>query len=217
MTRFARAKGSKASNERVEEEATPWEELKSFVTPTTKKVRQFDVEDITDDFTENNEEIVKNESDSESESDSDSNAAKQVDQVKDLFAKNSDEKIQNDEEPAKKKRKRAQNKCLVCKKPGHLKRECPELSEERRQELQNLVQMKVERKGQGTGRKKNKRKLTEKLEEERKDENSPPPTKKFAPNNKDENRKEKNDKGTVWKIKNFSVVQIFREIKFGKF
>ena len=28
MTRFARSKGSKASNERVEEEATPWEELK---------------------------------------------------------------------------------------------------------------------------------------------------------------------------------------------
>ena len=38
---------------------------------------------------------------------------------------------------------------------------CPELSEARQKELQELVKMKVERKGHGTGRKK--RKLTEKL------------------------------------------------------
>ena len=49
---------------------------------------------------------------------------------------------------SKKKRKRSQNKCLNCKQPGHLKRECPSLSEERRKELQDLVQMKVERKGE---------------------------------------------------------------------
>ena len=55
MTRFARAKGSKASNERVEEEATPWAELKSFATPNSKKVR-YDVEDIADNFNENEEE-----------------------------------------------------------------------------------------------------------------------------------------------------------------
>ena len=46
MTRFARAKGSKASNERVEEEATPWEQLKASIT-TGKK--HFDVEDLEDD------------------------------------------------------------------------------------------------------------------------------------------------------------------------
>merc|ERR1711963_120592 len=147
-----------------EEEATPWEELKSFATPNSKKVR-YDVEDIADDFNENEEEsVAKNESNAES--DSDENDEKPEEQVKDLFAKNSD-KIQNDTEPVagKKKRKRSQNKCLNCKQPRHLKRECPELSVERREELQKLVQMKVERKGQGTGRKKNKRKLTEKLED----------------------------------------------------
>ena len=203
MTRFARAKGSKASNERVEEEATPWAELKSFATPNSKKVR-YDVEDIADNFNENEEDYVtKNEFNVESDSD-ESDDEKPEDQVKDLFAKNPD-KIPNDTEPVagKKKRKRSQNKCLNCKQPGHLKRDCPDLSEERRQELQKLVQMKVERKGQGTGRKKNKRKLTEKLEDN--NENSPPPTKKFAPN-KEENKKDKNDKGKVLKDKTGQVV-----------
>ena len=40
MTRFARAKGSKASNERIVEEATPWHELKSQMTTA------YDVEDL---------------------------------------------------------------------------------------------------------------------------------------------------------------------------
>ena len=62
---------------------------------------------------------------------------------------------------------------MNCKKPGHLKKECPELSEDRRKELQDLFQMKIERKGQGTGRKKNKkRKLTESLDKENKDDQS---------------------------------------------
>ena len=200
MTRFARAKGSKASNERVEEEATPWAELKSFATPNSKKVR-YDVEDIADNFSENEEEnVTKNEFNVESDSDKSSDE-KPEDQVKDLFSKNSD-KTPNETEPVagKKKRKRSQNKCLNCKQPGHLKKDCPDLSEERRQELQKLVQMKVERKGQGTGRKKNKRKLTEKLEDN--NENSPPPSKKFAPN-KDEHKKEK---GKVLKDKTGQVV-----------
>lgn len=47
MTRFARSKGSKASNERVEEEATPWEELKAQIAPVSKK-NHFNVEDLED-------------------------------------------------------------------------------------------------------------------------------------------------------------------------
>lgn len=69
-----------------------------------------------------------------------------------------------DEEKKAKKRKRSQNNCLNCKKPGHLKRECPQLSEERRAELQELVKLKVERKGHGTGRKKKRQNVTDKLE-----------------------------------------------------
>jgi hypothetical protein len=48
---------------------------------------------------------------------------------------------------------------------GHLKKDCPDLPEDRRKELQDLYTMKVERKGQGTGRKKNKKSLTDNLGE----------------------------------------------------
>ena len=48
MTRFARSKGSKASNERVEEEATPWEQLTFNLAPSAAK-QHFDVEDLDDD------------------------------------------------------------------------------------------------------------------------------------------------------------------------
>ena len=70
-----------------------------------------------------------------------------------IIAHEDDENVRS-----KKKRQRKKDKCLNCKQKGHLKRECPELSEERRKELQELVEMKIERKGHGTGRKKNKRK-----------------------------------------------------------
>ena len=71
---------------------------------------------------------------------------------------NDSEQAQEDTKGNKKKRQRKQDKCLNCKQKGHLKRDCPELTDERRKELQELVQMKIERKGKGTGRKKNKRK-----------------------------------------------------------
>jgi len=47
---------------------------------------------------------------------------------------------------------------------GHLKKDCPDLPAERRKELQELLVMKQERKGQGTGRKKNKRNASEALD-----------------------------------------------------
>lgn len=60
-------------------------------------------------------------------------------------------------------------KCSFSKLPkrrllaGHLKKDCPDLTEDRRKELQDLYTMKVERKGQGTGRKKNKKSLSDNL------------------------------------------------------
>jgi len=183
MTRFARSKGSKASNERVEEEATPWEQLKSTVVPVSKKVR-YNVEDIDEYQVEKENISDKDESSDKSESDGENEEEEKNSTVVSDLVREPSKKNVNDlvEEPSKKKRKRAQNKCLNCKQPGHLKRDCPDLSEERRQELQQLVQMKVERKGQGTGRKKNKRKLTDKLdsnvvEHQQKDQ---PPAKKQA-------------------------------------
>ena len=148
MTRFARAKGSKASNERVEEEATPWHELKAQMRPN------YDVEDLSDNIAV---------SDDEPE-----NLPKELEKVESEPEEEPENKLELSELPISKKKKRNQNKkCLVCKKPGHLKMECPELSEDRRKELQDLVKMKIERKGHGTGRKKNKkRKLTESLNKE---------------------------------------------------
>eukprot|EP00088_Acartia_fossae_P058312 TRINITY_DN6826_c0_g1_i1.p1 TRINITY_DN6826_c0_g1~~TRINITY_DN6826_c0_g1_i1.p1 ORF type:complete len:476 (-),score=118.99 TRINITY_DN6826_c0_g1_i1:87-1514(-) len=66
------------------------------------------------------------------------------------------------DEPKKKKKRKKVEKCLVCRSKDHRKMDCPELPEERRKELQDLVKMKVERKGHGTGRKKNKNKKKKK-------------------------------------------------------
>jgi len=85
----------------------------------------------------------------------------------------------------KKKRPRKQNKCLNCKQKGHLKRDCPDLPEARRKELQELVEMKIERKGKGTGRKKNKRRNNP---DENLDGNSPPSHKRQKFNETSENR-----------------------------
>ena len=62
---------------------------------------------------------------------------------------------------------------MNCKEPGHLKKDCPELSEERRKELQDLYQMKIERKGKGTGRKKKKRELEKDLDGSGKEQAEP--------------------------------------------
>lgn len=64
------------------------------------------------------------------------------------------------DEPKKKKRKKSQ-KCKVCGEKGHWKKDCEQLPEERRKELQELNTMKIERKGKGTGRKKSKNKLAD--------------------------------------------------------
>ena len=159
MTRFARAKGSKASNERVEEEATPWHELKAQMTTS------YDVEDLSD-----NIEVSDDEQPKESKKPEELEIEEEEEEPEQKLELS---ELQTVTDLLKKKRKRSQNNCLVCKKPGHLKKECPELSEDRRKELQDLFQMKIERKGQGTGRKKNKkRKLTESLDKENKDDQS---------------------------------------------
>ena len=60
MTRFARAKGSKASNERVEEDATPWEEMKA------QMKQNYNVEDLEDDIAAEDSEPEQEQNDSES-------------------------------------------------------------------------------------------------------------------------------------------------------
>ena len=58
MTRFARAKGAAASNERVEEEATPWHQMVQQMRsingerthPTDRNQSNRDVEDLNDDM-----------------------------------------------------------------------------------------------------------------------------------------------------------------------
>ena len=68
------------------------------------------------------------------------------------------ELVSQEEGPEKKKKKRKKSeKCLICGEKGHRKMDCQRLPEDRRKELQELYTMKVERKGQGTGRKKKKK------------------------------------------------------------
>jgi len=55
MTRWARSKGSAASNERVEEEATPWSQMVAGL----KKVEHANPEDLDEEFGgEDEEEVV---------------------------------------------------------------------------------------------------------------------------------------------------------------
>jgi len=211
MTRFARAKGSKASNERVVEEATPWHELKSQMTTA------YDVEDLGgDDIEVSDDEQPQEESKEE---------------VLEIEEEEPEHKLELSElqkvsDLLKKKRKRSQNNCLNCKKPGHLKKECPELSEDRRKELQDLFQMKIERKGQGTGRKKNKkRKLTESLDKENKDDQSdegnkdkdqnsgPSPSKKSKKSKKEKRKRPVKDKSGQIVQDGEGLFQGFRVLK----
>jgi len=172
MTRFARSKGSKASNERVEEEATPWEQLTFNLAPSAAK-QHFDVEDLDDDGIDYEQGDNNQSEKSDSEPDQD-------EEEKSNVPENIDPQDKENEVVGSKKKKRNQNKCLNCKEPGHLKKECPKLSEERRKELQDLYQMKIERKGQGTGRKKTKRALENDLDvsEEKQSDPSEPKAKK---------------------------------------
>merc|ERR1712001_397386 len=100
---------------------------------------------------------IEQEHSSSDESDTDTERnVEQENKLPNLNQETTSDKSQ-DQETTKKKRKRNQNKCLNCKQGGHLKKDCPELPEERRKELQELVQLKIERKGMGIGRKKNKK------------------------------------------------------------
>ena len=54
------------------------------------------------------------------------------------------ELISQDEPSKKKKKRKKSEKCLVCGEKGHRKMDCSRLPEERRKELQDLFNMKVE-------------------------------------------------------------------------
>ena len=179
MTRFARSDGSKGSNKREEEEATPW----SVLVQQMKNTTAGDIEDVDDGYGEMEEdeeveksrenilskadELLGSESEDEEEGqDLDTSLLDQFDdeQVEKRNLKRpltliSQELVSSDQ-PKKKKRKKSE-KCKVCGEKGHWKKDCDKLPAERRQELNELLQMKVDRKGKGTGRKKNKNKLAQ--------------------------------------------------------
>ena len=147
MTRYARAKGSKASNEREPEEATPWAQMVRGI----RKIDNPEVEEEAEDMVEVDRDPVVPMQEDEVKADIEATQS-------DLEEADQKEGEKDDGDKSKKKRKRSKNKCLQCKEKGHLKMDCPTLSEERRKELRELVAMKIERKGKGTGRKKNKNK-----------------------------------------------------------
>eukprot|EP00092_Neocalanus_flemingeri_P014648 GFUD01015810.1.p1 GENE.GFUD01015810.1~~GFUD01015810.1.p1 ORF type:complete len:427 (+),score=170.41 GFUD01015810.1:77-1357(+) len=167
MTRFARSEGSKGSNKREPEEATPWSVMVKQIQAKQPagvedevEYREGDVEEkmevvdkLLDDVEEDeNDEVldstILDDIDFEGEIDED---ASENNKRKDVI------ELVSAEEPKKKKRKKSE-KCKVCGEKGHRKMDCGRLPEDRRKELQELFTMKVERKGKGTGRKKNKNK-----------------------------------------------------------
>jgi len=171
MTRFARSEGSKASNKREPEEATPWgvqvavlnrEKCEAGVEDDVD-YGDYDDAGSDDDIAESalNGSVVADTGDNE-DSEGVDEELEPHEKLGDLadFAKKRklvEEDSENLENAAPKKKKKNQ-KCKICKSLGHIKMDCPDLTEERRKELQELFVMKTERKGKGTGRKKTKKK-----------------------------------------------------------
>jgi len=170
MTRFARAAGSKASNKREPEDATPW----SSMVKQIKSVEDVGVEDDVEygdggeQMEVDEDEILKKDSDEEEDEiddeDLDVSPLDEEDDIKGLNLEGNTapkrevpSELVSVDEPKKKKRKKSE-KCKVCGDKGHRKMDCEKLPEERRKELQELFAMKVGRAGKGTGRKKNKKK-----------------------------------------------------------
>jgi len=116
-------------------------------------------------------------------------------------AKVQEEEVDSSDEQKKKKKRRKKRplKCLVCGSGEHKKMFCEQLPEERRKELQELYQMKVERKGKGTGRKKNKNKNKNKLpyEGNQQQDNKENEVKK---GNEDKKKKNKNKKNKQHRV-----------------
>jgi len=162
MTRFARAAGSKGSNAREPEEATPWAQQVSQL----KGQQSQGVEDTEEDYQEQKIEAdqiqhgnVESDDIEESEEEDAAEHLEEVLSKPPSQVESAEKELVEAGEPTKKKKKQKKNeKCKVCGDKGHRKMDCEKLSEERRKELQELFQMKVERKGKGTGRKKKKNK-----------------------------------------------------------
>ena len=177
MTRYARAKGSSADNAREPEEATSWADMKREMNKRARANPELEEEELEEEAeaeagekmgveadesgSESGEEVKE---DAEEEDGDDDRLADSLQKDSKVSTSAADKKIPIEEEEAKenshkkKKRKRKKDKCLNCKQKGHMKMDCPELPEERRKELQELLKLKQERKGKGTGRKKNKKK-----------------------------------------------------------
>lgn len=161
MTRFARADGSKGSNKREPEDATPWSVMVKQM--QSKQVNE-DVEDDVE-YTvgeENNQKddiIDQGKDSSESEEETAPDDVNMYDiKVSDREETKSTEKSLEVADISKKKKRKKSEKCKICGEKGHRKMDCERLPEDRRKELKELYTMKVERKGKGTGRKKNKNK-----------------------------------------------------------
>jgi len=163
MVRFARATGSKSSNVRQPEEATPWAQLVSQIKETrgVEDVEETEAEDFT------SQQVLPPPSGEHGEEEEESGEEEEMEQeITDfgevLMEDNKENKnvtLVESSEPIKKKKKQRKNeKCKICGSKDHRKMDCGKLPAERRKELQELYQMKVDRKGKGTGRKKKKNK-----------------------------------------------------------
>jgi len=210
MTRFARAEGSKASNKREPEEATPWAVMVKQMQVKQSAGIEDDIEygEVHEDEEEEKMDIENKILDEGIEEDYEDNDEMLDSTLLDELDENVPQEHKNGvqllsaEEPKKKKKRKKSEKCKICGDKGHRKMDCEMLPEERRKELKELFTMKVERKGKGTGRKKNKNKDENTLPyentpvDEEKTANTEllkpamVPTSRFA-NNTDQNKKTK--------------------------
>lgn len=172
MTRYARSKGASGSGsnpKRQEEEATPWHLMVQGLRnqhDNPEEMDEVEEEEVEEprangsDKKVNDISAIQIDEDEDEQEDEGEDDKEQAEEVKE------DTKEEGEKKKSRmaKRREKNRSKCLNCKTQGHVKMECPELSEERRKELQDLYEMKTTRKGQGTGRKKKKRKAGEALE-----------------------------------------------------
>lgn len=178
MTRFARARGSKAENARVPEEATSWAKMRADMRAASAARGAGNPEEEDDGeggavaavaaagddgLDSEGEPMEVATADSDSEESEDGQEEDEDSKIKTEAPAQGVTQLADGPEVAgevkkKKKRKRREDKCLQCKERGHRKMDCPTLTEERRKELRELLVLKRERKGKGTGRKKNKNK-----------------------------------------------------------
>lgn len=133
MTRFARAKGSKASNEKLPEEATPWSQMKEnpLQTEKDKSIAEIPEKSLRNNYTKNNSysNVEKFDGFSVLKEDAVKLRVEKFKLIKQGVPRNQlKTQLMPMRRRAEKKLARMRQKlCFHCRQPGHMLNQCPEL------------------------------------------------------------------------------------------